>query len=292
VSQTSNQSDNFNSKGIPMRRIIQLPTVLILGAASLAQADGLVLWNKLGSNSEILNSAYGPNLSFYGGGFWPDVTANPAYGPGAFGNALTIGPGGYGTFDRVHNVIWNNVNSYLNSECGAVEVWFKQNSTPVDYQNGIYRIFDGGFGRGSGIGLESVAGGLSFSVYFGGAYTTVQQNISALNGNWIHVAGVWDRAGIDGSGDRVRLYVDGAVVASSASGGWGNIVGTEADIAGANDYNIVGQFYEDNLKVYDFAMTDFSHRFEEGWIVPEPTALALCGLGSLVVFRFRKVQRI
>ena len=273
-----------------MRRIIHLTAALILGTGSLAQAAGLVLWNKLGSNSEILNSADGPNLSFYGGGSFPDATGTPAYAPGMFGNALGIGPGSYSTFSRVHTVIWSGVNNYLNSERGAVEVWFKQNSTPVNNVNGIYRLFDGGFGRGSGIGLESVAGGLSFSVYFGGAYTTVQNNISALNGNWIHVAGVWDRAGIGGLADKVQLYVNGSVVSSSGNGGWGNIVGTEADIAGANDYNIAGQFYEDNLKVYDFALTDFSHRFEEGWIVPEPTAAALCALGGIVWLRFRRAH--
>jgi hypothetical protein len=265
-----------------------LTAALTLGGVLLAQADSLVLWNKLGSASEILNSASGPNLSFYGGGSWPDATANPAYVPGVFGNALTIGPGSYGSQGRVHNVIWNNVDNYLNPERGAVEVWFQQNATPVDYENGIYRLFDGGFGRGSGIGLESVASGLTFSVYFGGAYTTVQQDISALNGNWLHVAGVWDRAGIGGSGDTVRLYLNGAVVAASANGGWGSTVGTEADIAGANDGNIAGQFYVDNLKVYDFALTDYSHRFEENYVVPEPTTMALLVLGSAMLMIARR----
>lgn len=267
-----------------------LTAALTLGGVLLAQADSLLFWNKLGSSTEILNSAYGPNLSFYGGGSWPDATANPAYVPGVFGNALTIGPGSYSSMSRVHNVIWSGVNSYLNSERGAVEVWFKQNATPVDYENGIYRIFDGGFGRSSGIGLESVAGGLTFNVYFGGAVTTVQQDISALNGNWLHVAGVWDRAGIGGSGDTVRLYLNGAVVASSANGGWGSSVGTEADIAGANDWNIANQFAVDNLKVYDFALTDYSHRFEENYVVPEPS-VALLGIGGLLAVRIRKWRR-
>lgn len=275
-----------------MRTIHLIPAAIVLAAVPVANADSLVLWNRLGSSSEVMNSAYGPNLSFYGGGSWPDVTANPAYGPGVFGNAITIGPGSYGTFDRVHNVIWNNVNNYLNSERGAVEVWYKQVSNPVDYQNGIYRIFDGGFGRGSGIGLESVVGGLTFNVYFGGNYTTVQHDISALNGTWVHVAGVWDRDGIAGSGDKVRLYVDGAIVAASADGGWGNIVGTEADIAGANDGNIAGQFFEDNLKVYDFALTDFSHRFEENWVVPEPTVGTLIILGGILAQVKRRRQSL
>lgn len=268
-----------------------LAATIILGGNIMTYAISpgqLVLWNKLGSSTEILNSAYGPNLSFYDGGSFPDATGVPAYAPGVFGNALGIGPGSYSTFSRVHTVIFNGVNNYLNSERGAVEVWFKQNATPVDNVNGIYRIFDGGFGRNSGIGLESVAGGLSFSVYFGGAYTTVQNNISALNGNWIHVAGVWDRAGIDGSLDKVRLYVNGATAASSTNGGWGTTVGTEADIAGANDYNIAGKFYEDNLKIYNFALTDYSHRFDEAWVVPEPSAITLLIWSGVLAARIRK----
>lgn len=277
-----------------MQRTKIFSVAIILGgfvlAAAASPGDSLVLWNKLGSSTEILNSAYGPNLSFYGGGSFPDATGTPAYAPGVFGNALGIGPGSYSTFSRVHTVIFNGVNNYLNPERGAVEVWFKQNSTPVNNVNGIYRIFDGGFGRNSGIGLESVAGGLSFSVYFGGAYTTVQNNISALNGNWIHIAGVWDRAGIDGSGDKVRLYVNGTSMAASANGGWGTTVGSQADIAGANDYNIAGQFYEDNLKIYNFALTDYSHRFDEAWIVPEPTTTVFLAWGSLLLWRKRRPQ--
>jgi L-seryl-tRNA(Ser) seleniumtransferase len=34
-------------------------------------------------------------------------------------------------------------------------------------------------------------------------------DISARNGHWIHVAGVWDRDGIASSHDTLRLYVDG-----------------------------------------------------------------------------------
>jgi hypothetical protein len=256
-----------------------------------AHAAGLVLWNRLGSDAEILNSAHGPALQFYGGGTWPDVTGVAAYAPGVFGGALTIGPFGYGVYDRVHTVISPNVDRYLSAEHGTVELWFKQLSTPVDYVNGIYRLFDGGFGRNSGIGLQSLAGGLTFDVHFGGTTTSVQYPISGLNGSWIHVAGVWDRTGIDGSADTVRLYVDGAVVASSTEPSWGTTVGVEADIAGANDNDIAGQFFQDNLKVYDFAMTDFTHRFEEDWIVPEPQSLALLVLLAAALPQARRRRR-
>jgi hypothetical protein len=202
--------------------------------------------------------------------------------PGVFGGALTIGPGGYGTFDRVHNVVLAHADEVLNEERGTVEAWFQQLNDPIDFQRGIYRIFDGGFGLASGIGLESRVDGLHFNVTFGGTFIDIAHSISAQNGTWIHVAGVWDRGGIGGSTDTVRLYVDGSVVASTTTNNWGNTVGTRADIAGANDYDIVGQFYVDNLKVWNVALTDFSHRFDEDWGVPEPTAATLLVLGVTI----------
>ncbi len=39
--------------------------------------------------------------------------------------------------------------------------------------------------------------------------------VSALNGQWIHVAGVWDRKGIAGTTDTVRLCVNGRVLAAA-----------------------------------------------------------------------------
>ena len=92
--------------------------VLLLSLAGTAAKAAPILWNRLGSNQQVLNSDYGPNLNFYGGGSWPDVIANPAYVPGVFGNGLTIGPGSYGSEDREHNVVWNNLNQYLNPDRG------------------------------------------------------------------------------------------------------------------------------------------------------------------------------
>jgi hypothetical protein len=262
----------------------------VWGAAAAAHADGLVFWNRLGSDSEVLNSEVGSNLEFYMGGDAFSVPATPAYVPGVFGDALTIGPGSYSTFDRVHNAVLA-ADQVLNSERGTVEAWYQQVNDPIDFQRGIYRIFDGGFGLASGLGLESRVDGLHFNVTFGGNFIDVVHNISAQNDTWIHVAGVWDRAGIGGSADTVRLYVDGSVVASTTASDWGNSVGTRADIAGANDHDIVGQFYVDNLKVWDVAMTDFSHRFDENFGVPEPASATLLAVGSLLCFWRRSTAR-
>ena len=229
----------MKSNGI--RSLLGLATVLFV-ATTEAAGSGLVLWNRLGSAGEILNSEVGPNLEFYVCCDIFSVPATPAYVPGVFGNALTIGPGSYGVTDRVHNVTFNNVDQYLNSERGTIEAWFQQVNDPVPFQRGVYRIFDGGFGLASGLGFESLQDGLHFNVAFGGTFIDVAHNISAQNGSWIHIAGVWDRGGINGSADTVRLYVDGSVVASSTANNWGGTVGTRADIAGATTAILFSSF--------------------------------------------------
>jgi hypothetical protein len=268
------------------RRTLSLFCVAIACAPAGAAP---ILWNKLGSAAEVTNSGFGPNLGFFAGGPLPDQTGNPAYVPGVFGNGLTLGPGSYGTPFRIRNVVWSTVDQYLNADRGTIEAWFKQNSDPVAFSNGVYRIFDGAYGLGAGVGLWSDAANnaLNFHVGFGGTDVGVQTNVSAMNGTWIHLAGVWDRAGIGASLDTVRLYVNGVVAASSTAGGWGNTVGQLADIGGGNDANIAGTFAVDNLKVFDTARTDFSDRFVEAGGIPEPGSLAVLA-SALIPALFRR----
>jgi Concanavalin A-like lectin/glucanases superfamily len=270
---------------------LALLAVLTISIVAAPADAAPVLWNKLGSATEVQNSAFGPNLTFYVGGVFPDVPGTPAYVPGVFGNAVTL-TGSYGTFDREHNVIWNTVNQFVNADRGTIEAWFKQNSNPVANVNGVYRIFDGAYGLGPGVGLWSDAANnaLNFDVGFGGTDVGVQTNISPLNGTWIHLAGVWDRNGIGASADKVRLYVNGSVVAASTAAGWGNTVGQYADIAGGNDGSIAGKFAVDNLKVFNTALTDFSDRFDES-ALPEPAGLALIVAGLVPVLSRRGPRR-
>jgi hypothetical protein len=99
--------------------------------------------------------------------------------------------------------------------------------------------------------------------------------ISALNGRWIHVAGVWDRKGIAGTKDTVRLYVNGKVVAASRARDWGTTPcrrRVSARPAGLLHRRRRLQrrlrehtFEVDNLKVWYYAKTDYSDRFTEGF---------------------------
>ena len=267
-----------------------LVTTLSTGAP--ARAAG-ILWNRLGSAQQVLNSDFGPDLAFYPGGEpWPNVVGNPAYTPGVFGDALTIGTGAYAVQDRQHTVVWNNVHEHLNPNRGTIDVWFKQTQNPIEFSHGVYRIFDGAYGLGSGINFTSEAANgpaLRFGMDFGGTYTGVSTNISALNGTWTHLAGVWDRDGIGGTDDTIRLYVNGQVVASTTVAGWGTTVGQRADIGGGNDADIAGKFAIDNLRVYDTALTNFDHRFVEA--IPEPASLGLLAAGGLALFTRRRSGR-
>lgn len=269
---------------------------LVCGVVSLtseispAATPGLLLWNKLGSATEVLNSAYGPDLSFYDTPGGVDIVGNPAFVPGVFGNGVTIGSGNYSVLMREHTVLWSGLDQYLNPDRGTISVWYKQNTDPVGFDHGVYRIFDGAYGLGSGIGLVSQTpfpsvgpSMLYFGMDFGGTYSGVSYNISSLNETWVHLAGVWDRNGIANSADTIRLYVNGGVVASTTIGGWGGIVGQYADIAGGNDQNIAGQFAIDNLQVYDVALTNFSGRFVESPSIPEPAACCLSIIGMMVI---------
>jgi hypothetical protein len=271
--------------------IHSLALTFFVAAVSLDMRAAPILWNKLGSTSEILNSGYGPNLSFYSGGSFPDGVGNPGYVPGVFGGALTIGSGSYTSEEREHTVVWNHLNDYLSPNRGTISVWFEQNTSPVGFSYGVYRIFDGAYGLGAGIGLASDAstGTLNFGMDFGGTYSGVSYDISRYNGTWIHLGAVWDRAGIGGSNDKIRLYINGSVAASTTVASWGNVVGSQADIGGGNDQDIAGKFAIDNLQVFDTALTDFSGRFVEA--IPEPGSAAIAGVALAVIALRRKRVR-
>ena len=114
---------------------------------------GLVLWNTLGSDAEVLNSAFGPDLSFFNGGC--DGGGNTAYVSGKFGNAATVALN-CPPFGIVHNIVLENLPDHIDPEKGAVEVWYKQNEDPVAFSHGIYRIFGGGFGIGQHHGFPKL----------------------------------------------------------------------------------------------------------------------------------------
>jgi hypothetical protein len=216
---------------------------------------------------------------------------------GSLGVAALLAGSGNSYFSgaRVHTALLRD--SILDPEHGAVEAWYRQANDPVPGKHNPHRIFGGPYSL-TGVDevqlfsqdrLDSGDPRLHFSVFFDdepppftephvvAVHSLVDGRqgypISALNGNWIHVAGVWDRSGIAGSADSVRLYVNGEVVAASRARSWGNTpcAGRRpagqwrclTDVAGCND-TCVKHFAVDNLKLWNYAKTDYSDRFTEG----------------------------
>ncbi len=265
------------------RSIILSLVFLFCVASFLSAADELILWNKFGSDTEIQNSEVGPDLTFYTGGTWPNVQGAISYVPGVFGDCATT-TGSYSMYDRVHRIVLANYGNYINTEKGTIECWFKQVVDPLDYTHNHYRIFDGSFGLAKGdiafcssdfttVPEFGNVPKLYFSLRFGEptginirsiADGTYGVDISSYNNTWIHVAAVWDRNGIDGTGNTMRIYVNGSIAGISTNNGWGTtFTGSDVDICGGSDI-LSEKFYIDNLKMYNYAKTDFSDRFTEG----------------------------
>lgn len=265
---------------------------------------GLLLWNELGNTSEVTHSAYGPELTLYdcrdrtaphfGRRCTIDVAGTLSYPSGVAGGAATIGSGRYFPEARIHTAVLRK--SILNPEHGAVEAWYRQESDPVPREHNPHRIFGGPYSL-TGIDevnlyvqdrLDSGDPRLHFEVFFGvepppfvPAQTVSARSlddgalgyrISSLNGRWIHVAGVWDRRGIAGSTDTVRLYVNGEVVAAAKTSSWGTtpcgrrVSARPAgacfnDVAGCND-TCAGRFAVDEVKAWNYARTEYGSRMD------------------------------
>ncbi|MBN1583199.1 MAG: hypothetical protein JXA89_20995 [Anaerolineae bacterium] len=250
-------------------RIVQVLVALALIVSVLAASTdaavaqepvpaGLMLWNELGSDDQVFNSAFGPGLEFYTGGGGLEVQGDREYVPGKYSNGVTL-KGTYGNMDRIHNLVLDNVGDVIDPERGTVELWYYQTAVPVAYSYGVYRLFDGSFGLGSGMGLFAVPDGIVFELRFDGQRESIQHDYANVpNNEWIHVAATWDRAGIDGTLETMRLYINGEKVEAAMGNGWGTTVGQRADICGGNDHNIIGKFEMDSLKIWNYAKTDFA----------------------------------
>jgi hypothetical protein len=259
-----------------------------VAAGGATAPSGLLLWNKLGNAYQVTHSAVGPNLTLYnchdrttpsfGDRCSTDVTGKLTFVRGVSGQAAMIHYGPYFPAARVHTALLRQ--SILNPEHGAVEAWFRQRRDPAPFVDNPHLIFGGPYDLSADdVNLfvqDRVDSGdprLHFSVYFGNGLVWARSlsdhgigyPISKLNGTWVHIAGVWDRRGIGGSRDTVRLYVNGVVVAASQKAGWGktpcgrrrwgrHLGDCFIGVVGCND-TCAGTFAVDELKVWSYAKT-------------------------------------
>ena len=225
--------------------------------------EGLVLWNRLGSDLEVLSSAVGPDLSFHS--IFSGRFGNRKYVAGRYGNGVTLTGTDPGA-GFLRNVILARPERVLNPTRGCVEFWYRQTAPPHSFSGERYALFQGpSVNDHFEFWIRNRPNDVPFIFFepsFGGSILGVLHNIHIPNNQWLHLAGSWDREGIDGTNDTVRLYVDGALAASASDGPMGGSHNSEINI-GAASRSAGDRYVIDNLKIWNFAKTDFSDRFVE-----------------------------
>jgi hypothetical protein len=218
----------------------------------LKESKHLTLWNELGSVHEVENSVVGPQ-----GTIRDSVHFNNEV---KYGKGITPKTGNAnGGVDFPTTVV--------DPEKGCIEFWAEFYEVPKAYSYGAYGFVNVAHWSHNVMSCfwyndDHGDGQLSFSLTFNGTKRDVQlDHFSPVINTPVHFACVWDRNGIDGSGDYMRIYVNGSVIASnSTENDWGTDntsgnfrIATPWD----SDYLNEDRYSMDNIKIWDFAKTDF-----------------------------------
>ncbi len=242
--------------------------VLMATVISQSVYADLVLWNKLGSESEVLNSEVGANGVLVG--------TQHAFEPAQFDNGyVRKAKVGEPHVEFPASVIHNLSNQ------GTIELWINPKTTnPVPFQHGTYALVGAlvsgptaPINRGNvylfwgdGVTGRGLFGGVRFDDALAETPSEPTQFVATI-GEPFHAAISWDIDGIDDTNDRVRVYRDGQIVGSTTTS-WnpdGTLLEDRFWLGEGPDSGGFDKFISDNLKVWDFAKTDFSDRFIEGF---------------------------
>jgi hypothetical protein len=261
--------------------------------------NGLVFWNKLGSEQEVENSEFGPNFEIRRDG------GDVLFVAGMFGGALAT-TGGTAHLGPAGGYLVMSPDDFFapDQTKGTVEVWIQKRTDKfIPYQSPLLTIFGrqpyatgydsimatwyDGYNQPPCVGWpqpQDCKNSLRFGIRDGEASQRIIYDYDwefVPVGQWIHVAFVWDGAGIEGGCDDIRIYRDGVVV-SSHQGRFSEVYprclygydldpdcshGYEVRVLAHHEYDRLGfpSAYLDNLKVWDYAKTDFSDRFFESF---------------------------
>ncbi len=262
-------------KGALLIRELELKTAfgdVKLGADQVARITvtgrpvsraGLLLWNTLGSEAEILHSRAGPPGVFRGGRFAQGVAGN-AFVAEHDQNGRVAFPG-----------------EVIPPAAGCIEIWARLDGVPAELrwsetprlfsldapEGGVSLMLNGNDGGGRG----GVVGGVAqLGVCATGSYGswTYAQALGGGDGNaWHHYALVWDQDGIKGLDDgqhTVAVFVDGKLNSKVWAGELkpGSVTRgplTQGELALMLDQHLdQGRVLFDELKIWSFAKTEFA----------------------------------
>jgi hypothetical protein len=217
---------------------------------------GLVLWNRLGSEDEVAQSAVGANGTIIGSEY--------AFEPAQLGNGyVRKAVGGYVQFPAS---VLDNLH-----ERGAIELWIVPKvSQPAPYEYGVFGLVGGPYGHygvppesnieliwGDTITGQGMVGMVRFDERRARTPDEPVQFVADV-GVPFHAAMAWDIDGIDGTADTIRVYRDGVLVGQTSET-W-NPNGTEkydVFLGYGPDEEGYDKFISDDLRIWDYAKTDF-----------------------------------
>jgi len=209
---------------------------------------GVLLQNSLSSAAAVENSEVGPAGTIVGNvNFNHDVMS---------GKGLTPNSGYAGSGVDFPTTI-------VDTERGAIEMWVKFYYVPKAYSYGVFGFVNVNHWSHNVMvfAWHNSNSRLYFGLRFNGAESGVElANFHPALDTPVHLACVWDREGIAGSDDYMRIYVDGALVASNnTDNGWGDD-NTSGNFRIAapwdNDFG-TDRYTVADLKIWDHAKTDF-----------------------------------
>lgn len=247
----------FGSITVPLDKATEMQ-VRELWSGAIPQ--GLTLWNTLDSQSDIANSRHGPGGVFKGG----------EYCDGKFGRAFVA------RFDQSLQVTFPI--EVVNAGAGCIEFWARLSGVPRELAWGqnptLIRAgsparhyilhLNGNDGAGRGGLCASAIGGAGTGAFGSWSYGQVLGEKSVEE--WHHYALVWDKDGIDGINRHpsVAVFLDGRLHCTGVADGNPNPAPMDGELGLMFTQHLrQGTVAFDNLKVWNYAKTDFKNLNEE-----------------------------
>jgi len=286
-------------------------------------SSGLVLWNRFETKDvivpDVLLSEVGPDIHLRN--YLIDKWTEAKIIPDKFGNGLYVNNDITNGWDTTGaNFFGTSLEEMsLTSQQGTIEYWFtfKYDSSTHDHAYFFHNAttltghFPGNSidqNRNTNVALAAGWSGWSsngkrfflsmddasdsqpavsittprFSAAPGGS-------LGFVDGTTYHFAFAWDSSGIDSSSDTMRIYVDGVNVASGSAALPAGVFDPYLYVGTAPNSGSLSTFYDavkgvsDNLKIWNYAKTDYSDRFAEGTYSPLAFSLPENGTNGTAV---------
>jgi hypothetical protein len=248
----------FGKVTVPVGHIREFRVATMRGGPA---PRGLTLWNTLDSQAEIETSRFGPGGTFKGGEF----------GEGKHGRAFVV------RHDQPLQVTFPI--EVVKATTGCIEFWAKltgfpeqlawgQNPTLIRAGSATHHYllhFNGNDGASRGGLCANAVGGAGTGQF--GTWTYTQVLGAGTVADWHHYALVWDKDGIAGLDGRptVAVFLDGRLHCSGTVPADAEVTPFQDGELGLlyNQHLRQGKIAFDNLKVWDYAKTEFNDRNEE-----------------------------